>query len=112
MKKATQAELMRLPPDLRKAVEKSTAKMKKTEKWRGRAAGKGQQWDSMSKQERRVFKAVYRADRTLQKLSTIIAAREAKGGAPLGKAAGGAGSAPLSDTDIRAITTARARRNL
>ena len=111
MKKATQAELMRLPPDLRKAVEKSTAKMKKTEKWRGRAAGKGQQWDSMSKKERRIFKAAFRADRELARLQKIVAARDAAG-SPISKAAGGAGSAQLTDADIRGITAARAGRSL
>jgi hypothetical protein len=94
MDKAMKAELARLPTDLQADIKKSTRKARKQErlaKWRGRAASVGQDWDQKSKQERRVFKVAWRADRALQKLSTIIAARDAKGGATLAKAAGSAG---------------------
>ncbi len=115
MNKATKAELAQLPPDLRADIARKIKKerrVRKQTRWRGRAASLGQDWDSMSKQQRRVFKVAFRADRALQKLEGILVARDGNGGAPLAKAASTAGSERLTDVEIRERNAARAGRSL
>jgi hypothetical protein len=98
--------------DALRDAAKTVRKDAKLQKWRSRAAARGQDWDQLPKAQRKVFKLAWRADRALEKLSAIVAARDAKGGAPLRKATGAAASRHLTEAEIVAANLARTRSSL
>jgi len=86
------------------AIRRAAKGETKLKKWRPRAAEKGHVWDSMSKKERKIFKAAWRADVALERLEKVVANREAKEGRSLTKAIGGSKRAPLSKVGgVRAV---------
>jgi hypothetical protein len=93
---------------------KRTRKREKLEKWSGRAAAHGINFASLSKAERREFRARWRVNRALDRLEKVVGGskrRDVNEGARLAKAAG-ARSERLTDAEIRGITVARAGRSL
>jgi hypothetical protein len=57
-------------------LRKAAKRQKSLKKWRTRASAHDQSWDSMSKHDRKVFRAAWRCDRALAKLQKIVALQE------------------------------------
>jgi hypothetical protein len=93
------------------ALRKAATRQTKLKKWIARASARGHSWDALSKRDRKVFRAAWRADRALAKLQQIEAQSEASSGAQLAKAAG-SGSERLPEAEIRARTAARMQKHL